>query len=166
MGTITFITRMTRFWVSQSGHCNHCTSRLSLSATARMAFAGARVPHPTHVMRSTRLHFLYGRWRNRIIKRPITPRMPHLALPRKRHLASRYQKVTQLRLAPIRLSTRAAAAVRARRPHEIPARSGDRNSGRYWVRTSDLSRVKRALYHFEALGCRPLWAILNVPEPG
>ena len=66
----------------------------------------------------------------------------------------------------IRPSTGAAAAVRARRPHEDPARSSVRNSGPYWVRTSDLSRVKRALYHFEALGCRPLWAILNVPEPG
>ena len=144
MGTITFITRMTRFWVSQSGHCNHCTSRLSLSATARMAFAGARVPHPTHVMRSTRHHFPYGRWRHILIKHHITPRMPHSALPRKRHLASRYQKVTQLRLAAIRLSTGAAAAVRARRPHEVPARFSDRNSGRYWVRTSDLFRVKEA----------------------
>ena len=36
---------------------------------------------------------------------------------------------------------------RTRCLHELPARSSDRKSGRYWVRTSDLSRVKRALYH-------------------
>ena len=45
-------------------------------------------------------------------------------------------KVTQLRLAPIRLSPGAAAAVCARRPHEVPAPSSDRNGGRYWVRNN------------------------------
>ena len=142
---------MTWFWVPQSGHCNHCTSRLSLSATARMACAGARVPHPTHVTRSTRLHFLYGRWRHIITDRHITPRMPHSALLWKRNLASRYQKVTQPRLAPNRLSTGAAAAVRVRLPHEVSARSSDRSNGRYSVRTCPKS-TKGPYFFFPARG--------------
>ena len=80
-GIITFITRMTWFWVPQSGHCSHCTSRLSLSATARVT-SRERGSHATHV--TVHLTLLSLRPLASLHHQtPQYPRRPHSALPRK-----------------------------------------------------------------------------------
>ena len=125
---MTFITRMTWFWVPQSGHCNHCTSRLSLSATARMACAGARVPHPTHVTRSTRLFSttLASLYRSRAPE--IRTSAAEEEAPS--FLVSRYCYDLRPSVRPlVLLQTSVRASHEFRRP-------SDRNSGRYWVRNN------------------------------
>ena len=74
--------------------------------------------------------------------------------------------MTQLRIAPSRPFTGVAAAPAQDVCMNLRIDLATAKWGDTGFATSDLSRVKRALYHFEALGCRPLWAILNVPEPG